>query len=1444
MMTAIMMPMKLWAEDSTAEPYAVLNEDNTVLTFYYDDQKAARNGMSVGPFTQDGGSRDWASNSSTITTAVFDASFANCTTLSSTAYWFYQCKKLTTIEGISNLKTDNVTDMENMFWDCPELTGLDVSGFNTAKVTNMSGMFGFCNALTSLDVSGFNTQSATDMSYMFYQCKNVPELNVSPFKTEQVTNMSYMFYECSALTALDVSGFSTSDVTNMEYMFSDCTNLEMLDLSSFNTANVTQMRAMFRDCSQLKLIYAGSGWTTAAIVNNTGNNMFYGCTNLVGGNGTTYNANNVGYTYARIDGGTSNPGYFTDKNAPIELAQDTDGYYQIGTAAEWKAFADMALTKPTANARMTADIDLGDDQTMIGTMDAEDAFYQGHFDGQGHTLTVNFIADMNVAPFRYVKGATIDRLHVTGRMEANGTCGVGGVVAKVNEGAVTTIRRCWSSALLVSNTSGSAQNTIGGIVSSAYGPTVIEDCLFDGEFGPDNRAYNAGILANPYNEGSVIRNTLNIGNYPSNDPAWSSTFFRTDDALFHEIQLDNVYYLNVCGTAQGTQVTAEQLADGTVLALLQNGRSKDVWLQGDATPILSFAEILSEPEAYAVLSDNSDDISTDAATGEVIYGKTLTFYYDGQKTARGGMDVKRFDWLEDRGWNADAGNITKVVFDNSFANNTSLTSTSSWFSNLVNLTEIQGIGNLKTQNVTSMSGMFTSCSKLTSLDLSGFNTSNVVNMQGMFRGCSSLTSVDVSHFNTSNVVNMYGMFAECPVLTRVDVSGFNTENVTDMSLLFYECNAITSLDVSGFNTANVTEMYSMFRRCLSLQSIDVSHFNTEKVTDMHEMFAACTALENLDLSSFNTANVESMYYMFNAARSLKELDLSSFDMSKVKNMEGMFAFCESLERITVERNWDISSVTSGSSVFVACRNLKGGMGTTYDANHVDHTYARIDGGAAAPGYFTPKNGYPTVAALEFSHVGNNVYIHTETENATIYYTLNGETPDATSNVYKDSIMVRRNGTIKAIAMKDYYLPSEVATFTVDWFEVPPVDIVYDGRYFSIEADATAQVNYSINDGNVVQYTGGKIEVPGLCTIHVTAEVEGMNTAEADFSVNSYFDGKTAQVRDGGSFSEAFQWCGTNAALNDVTAILWNKSTAMSNSDMQGIENPNLLLYVSNKALAPGNVKNIVVGDSLSGYKAQQIVLTDTETGNGNFFCPIAFTASRITYEREFLQYTEPDSCRGWETLVLPFAPQSIMHERNGVLRPFAAEGEGRPFWLREFSSNGFVEAKQIEANKPYVIAMPNHVAYDMEYRLGGWVTFSAYGCNVPQTNLQTATDSTGTIRFIPALSTEMQQDSVYALNVGEEYLVNNKKYAEGSIFVAGWSDVRPFHCYTQHTASSPAPRYMPLSRWLDGDVTGISEKVIVNSDEFATAPVYNLKGQRVTQPTKGIYIMNGKKVKK
>lgn len=232
---------------------------------------------------------------------------------------------------------------------------------------------------------------------------------------------------------------------------------------------------------------------------------------------------------------------------------------------------------------------------------------------------------------------------------------------------------------------------------------------------------------------------------------------------------------------------------------------------------------------------------------------------------------------------------------------------------------------------TTLRGLFCNFAKLKTIKgLSYLNTSYVTDMSMMFSGCNALTSIDLSSFNTANVTDMNGMFCDCYALTSLDLSKFNTANVTDMKWMFMWCSALTSLDLSMFNTANVTDMSGMFGSCSALTSLNLSGWNTANVTNMTTMFSNCTALTSLDLSSFNTA--------------------------KVTEMHSMFSNCSSLTTIYVS-NWDTENVSDGGNVmFDNCTNLVGGAGTAFEIYHGnDKTYARIDGGPEAPGYFTDKN---------------------------------------------------------------------------------------------------------------------------------------------------------------------------------------------------------------------------------------------------------------------------------------------------------------------------------------------------------------------------------------------------------------------------------------------------------------------------------------------------------
>ena len=139
------------------------------------------------------------------------------------------------------------------------------------------------------------------------------------------------------------------------------------------------------------------------------------------------------------------------------------------------------------------------------------------------------------------------------------------------------------------------------------------------------------------------------------------------------------------------------------------------------------------------------------------------------------------------GWEAQKGNIKKVVFDASFAN-ARPTSCCRWFADCFYLTEIEGIENLNTQNVTDMRDMFVCCYALTSLDVSNFNTQNVEDMTDMFLGCEGLSLLDLSNFNTERVENMSSMFSGCSTLQTIFASDkFVTDQVFGGDDMFIDC---------------------------------------------------------------------------------------------------------------------------------------------------------------------------------------------------------------------------------------------------------------------------------------------------------------------------------------------------------------------------------------------------------------------------------------------------------------------------------------------------------------------------------------------------------------------------------------------------------------------------------------------------------------------------------
>ena len=163
-------------------------------------------------------------------------------------------------------------------------------------------------AVTSKLCTYINNKATISMSNIFTKSRS-SSIDLTNFNTQNIIDMSFSFSNISGkITGLD--NLNTKNVTNMNAMFNTCP-ATTLDLSSFDTSNVTNMKAMFNAAANLTTIYVSNKFTTNNVTSS--NSMFTRCKKLVGGMGTTFDSTSeLDKTYARIDGGEANPGYFTD----------------------------------------------------------------------------------------------------------------------------------------------------------------------------------------------------------------------------------------------------------------------------------------------------------------------------------------------------------------------------------------------------------------------------------------------------------------------------------------------------------------------------------------------------------------------------------------------------------------------------------------------------------------------------------------------------------------------------------------------------------------------------------------------------------------------------------------------------------------------------------------------------------------------------------------------------------------------------------------------------------------------------------------------------------------------------------------------------------------------------------------------------------------------------
>lgn len=272
-------------------------------------------------------------------------------------------------------------------------------------------------------------------------------------------------------------------------------------------------------------------------------------------------------------------------------------------------------------------------------------------------------------------------------------------------------------------------------------------------------------------------------------------------------------------------------------------------------------------------------------------------------------------------------------------------------------------------------------------------------------------------------------------------------------------------------------------------------------------------------------------------------------------------------------------------------------------------------------------------------------------------------------------------------------------------------------------------------------------------------------------------------------------------------------------------NPNTLYIIGSGQTAPTGASNVLRYDG-SAYSASSIQLTDGK----DFYSPVDFTADNIEFNYKFT--VAADGTNGWNTIMLPFDVSEVTANDVPIDWFHSSTDTGKNFWLKKFTSDDanhvyFDFTDDFKAYTPYIVAFPGNkwgAKWDMSNKV---LKFKGTGAQVHSGDTP-AIITGSSYRFVGSTQT-VNTENIYTLNASGNNFVLNADGGSGAFrafFKPGTYD---------YTVTS-------LSIGNESDHTTGVQGLKVEPENTKDPKMYNLNGQRVAQPKKGLYIVNGKKV--
>ena len=651
----------------------------------------------------------------------------------------------------TNLTSDNIVSASDSqvfiyaWYDNGTIYYYPNSYFDNVDVylnNNASKMFYRLSNVIEIELDLINTDNTTDMSYLFSGCKKLTDINLSNINTSSVINMSSMFASCSSLTNINLSKFNTGKVTNMSSMFLGCNGLSNINLNNFNTSKVTNMASMFSGCSGLTHLNL-TNFDTSQVTRV--DSMFFDCRNISSLDLSSFDLSNV----SRVSGMFISTGSLSSIKTPkvnpsIEISLNKTMIDSNGNL----------YTKLDANTPVKTEI---------------------------HTTTM-------LVEGRYFN-EKIKAIAENAQYAFNTT----------NDESITKIMRETNSSNIPNGVIDNKNNIVS--TSDSYKPVYVW--------------YDNGILYY-YSEDPVILLNQNSSSMFEN----LSKVTEIDLSGFDTSNVTNMAFMfNNCSSLTSLDLSNFDTTNVTSMSSMFKGCSSlknfdlssfDMSKVTEANYMFYNTTLLSSIKTQKVnplividirksLYDSNGNLYTkldaNTPTDALIYNRTTlssgSSFNEKIKKLAGNANDSIFTVDENITKikrESNKNNIPNGVLgnsDNIISKQDSYYPVYVWFNN--------GVIYYYTEESTvflpsNIDYMFNYLTKVSEIDLIGFDTSNVTNMSNMFQKCNSLTSLDLSNFDMSKVTSVSAMFSNTTSLKEIKTPKVNPLIELNIGKTMYDSN--------------------------------------------------------------------------------------------------------------------------------------------------------------------------------------------------------------------------------------------------------------------------------------------------------------------------------------------------------------------------------------------------------------------------------------------------------------------------------------------------------------------------------------------------------------------------------------------------------------------------------------------------------------------------------